>query len=70
MTVEQALVHKWFEVVGGEDEDDLLWIKMRDKRVFGRIKKLRNLKKLQQESLLIIVSLLDDEDFKESKQTF
>lgn len=70
MTVEQALVHKWFEVVGGEDEDDLLWIKMRDKRVFGRIKKLRNLKKLQQESLLIIVSLLNDEDFKESKQTF
>jgi len=58
MTVEQALVHKWFEVVGGEDEDKL----MRDKRVFWRIKKLKNLKKLQQESLLIIVSLLDDKN--------
>jgi len=43
---------------------------MRDKRVFWRIKKLKNLKKLQQESLLIIVSLLDDKNLKESKETF
>lgn len=63
MTVEQALDHKWFKVVEDEDEVSLFTNKERDERVFRRIKKLKNLKKLQQEILLIIVSLLDDKDF-------
>jgi len=43
---------------------------MKDERVFKRIKELKILKKLQQEFLLILVSLIDDNQFLENKHTF
>ena len=52
------------------EADVMLAVRERAGRVFRRIKDLKPLKKLQQEFLLILVQLVDEQQFQEGKETF
>lgn len=70
MTVEQALEHPWINQKPQEEAGLSEARQRRDERVFKRIKELKSLKRLQQEILLILVSLIDENQFQENKHTF
>ena len=70
MTVEQALDHPWIVAVTPEQLILLQENEKRDLKVFKRIKALKTPKRLQQQILLILVSLIDEKDFTEQRQTF
>jgi calcium-dependent protein kinase len=63
MTVEQALEHPWINQKPQEEAGLSEARQRRDERVFKRIKELKSLKRLQQEILLILVSLIDENQF-------
>ena len=70
MTVEQALAHPWISKVTPEQKIELQQNEKRDQKVFKRLKQLKTPKRLQQEILLILVSLIDEKEFIDNKQTF